>query len=176
MQTLVKQLKSEHGTTLIETAIGSAIMATALAGLLSMGALASTLTENHGHLDARTAEYAQDKLEQLLTLSYGDDQTDTRTFPAGDDDGSGLAIGGSADPDNPVNLYVDYLDVDGSLLESEDGEEPDGWFYKRVWQVAYPFSSTTLKQITVTATVKSGVGPLGKVPEATVSAFKSYPF
>ena len=37
-------------------------------GLLPLGVIATTTTENQGHLAARTTEYAQDKLEQLLAL------------------------------------------------------------------------------------------------------------
>ena len=59
-------LRAERGTTLIETTIASAILLVVMVGLLSMAALATTYTENHGHLEARTTEYAQDKMEQLL--------------------------------------------------------------------------------------------------------------
>ena len=87
----------------------------AVIGLLSMSALATMYTENHGHLEARTTEYAQDKMEQLCALSYGDAVTDTRSFPALNSGGSGLAVGGSSDPSAPVALYVDYLDQNGNL-------------------------------------------------------------
>jgi len=73
-----------------------------------------------------------------------------------------------------VDLYVDYLDVDGALLPSVGITPPDNWYYKRVWQVALP--STNLKQITVTATVKIAVGNIGRIPRATVSALKTFPF
>ena len=49
-------------------------------------------------------EYAQDKLEQLLALPYADATSDTRTFPAVGTGGSGLAVGGSYDVNNPVAL------------------------------------------------------------------------
>ena len=55
----------------------------ALVGLLSMASLATAITENQGHLGARTTEYAQDKMEQLLELTYGDAQSDTTVFPVG---------------------------------------------------------------------------------------------
>ncbi len=53
-------------------------------------------SENRGHLAARTAEYAQDKMEQLLVLSFADDTTDTRVFPANPAGGTGIEPGGSA--------------------------------------------------------------------------------
>jgi hypothetical protein len=71
------RLGSERGTTLLETAVASAILLIVLAGLLSMGAVATSITENDGHLAARTAESAQDKMEQLLSLKFGDEQSDT---------------------------------------------------------------------------------------------------
>ena len=37
-----------------------------------MGVVGMMTTENQGHLAARTTEYAQDKMEQLLVLAYGD--------------------------------------------------------------------------------------------------------
>ena len=61
-------------------------------GLLSMAALATVFTENHGHLEARTTEYAQDKMEQLLALVYTDGITDTTTFPATATGGTGMAF------------------------------------------------------------------------------------
>ena len=72
------------------------------AGVMPLALVAVKATENQGHLAARTTEYAQDKLEQLMALSYGDSVTDTRIFPSADVGGSGLTIGGSANPDAPV--------------------------------------------------------------------------
>lgn len=166
--------RSDSGLSLIEVVFALALLMIASLGLLPLGAIATTTTENQGHLMARATEYAQDKLEQLMALSYGDSTSDTRVFPATNTGGSGLVPGGSSDPDAPVALYVDYLDVDGTLLASVDTTAPDDWYYKRVWLVAVP--STNLKQITVTATVKSAVGSIGRIPRATVASLKTFPF
>src|SRR5580765_6135135 len=107
-----------------------------MVGLLSMAALATTYTENHGHLDARTAEYAQDKMEQLLALAFSDAVTDTIVFPAAVSGGSGLAVGGSSNTATPGNLYVDWLAADGSLLGGGT-TAPANWYYERVWEVCY---------------------------------------
>jgi hypothetical protein len=163
---------SERGTTLLETAVASAILLVVLAGLLSMGAVATSITENDGHLAARTAEYAQDKMEQLLSLKFGDEQSDTAFFPTATAGGTGLSAGGSSDPAAPAPGYVDYLDRDGNLLCPCEGE-PEDWFYKRVWKVEN--LSSTLKQVTVASTVSSAVAG-AFTPRATMTALKSHPF
>ena len=63
--------RTEAGFTLIETMIALVILVIVAAGVLPLGLIASSTSENQGHLMARTSEYAQDKLEQLLALSYG---------------------------------------------------------------------------------------------------------
>ena len=151
-----------------------AIMATLAAGLMAMAGVALTQSENQGHLAARTAEYAQDKMEQLLVLAYGDTATDTRVFPAAANGGTGLAVGGSANPAAPVNGYVDYLDPRGNLLSTAGaGGPPIGWFYKRVWQVTS--LTATLKEVRVTATVARGIGRQ-QTPSATLVTLKTFPF
>jgi hypothetical protein len=168
--------QSQTGLSLIETVFAVSLLMIASLGLLPRGAIATTTTENQGHLMARATEYSQDKLEQLLALSYGDVTSDTRVFPATNTGGTGLSFGGSSDPNAPVALYVDYLDVNGSLLASTGTTAPNNWYYKRVWAVSVPPGSANLKQITVTATVKSAVGSTGRVPRATVAALKTFPF
>jgi type II secretory pathway pseudopilin PulG len=168
--------RSEAGFSILETVIALSIMMVVALGLLPLGVIATTDTENQGHLMARATEYAQDKMEQLLSLSFGDTTSDTRVFPATDTGGTGLAIGGSSDPSAPVANYVDYLNIDGTLLASSVTTAPNNWFYKRVWQVSYVTGSTTLKQVTVTAIVKTAVGGRVRVPQATIASIKSYPF
>jgi prepilin-type N-terminal cleavage/methylation domain-containing protein len=167
--------RGQAGFTLIEVLIALGLLMIVAAGILPIGLLAVKTTENQGHLLARTTEYAQDKLEQLMSLAYGDSASDTRVFPATDLGGTGLTIGGSADPDAPVALYVDYLDRDGTLVPSVGVTAPDDWYYKRVWAITSPRAQ--LKQITVTAVVRSAVASgIGGVPRATVSVLKTSPF
>jgi prepilin-type N-terminal cleavage/methylation domain-containing protein len=165
---------AERGFSLLEVMIALSILMIVALGLLPLGVIATNGTENQGHLVARCTEYAQDKLEQLLVLTYGDSVTDTRFFPAQPSGGTGLAIGGSSTPATPVALYVDYLDVDGTLIPSSGTTPPSGWFYKRVWGVTQ--EAANLKRVTVTAIVRSSVGGGQVVPQATVVALKSYPF
>jgi len=167
-------LRSEKGTTLIETTIAAAILIVVVAGVMSLVTLATSITENEGHLAARTAEYAQDKMEQLLALAYSDSISDTTVIPTSNSGGSGLAVGGGQSTTAPVAQYVDYLQQDGTPLCPCTGTTaPAGWFYMRVWQVTSP--STNLKQITVVTTVASTVGH-ATLAKATVTSLKTSPF
>jgi hypothetical protein len=123
----VRRLRDERGTTLIETTIACGILLVTMAGLMSMGTIATMHTENQGHLAPRTAEYAQDKMEQLLALAYTDQFSDTVAFPAVESGGAGLSIGGSTNTAAPVNGYVDWLANDGSLLGG-GAAAPAKWF------------------------------------------------
>ena len=174
MCTMKLQARSERGTTLIETAVATAILLVTTAGLMAAISVVSAITENQGHLSARTAEYAQDKMEQLLALAYGNTVSDTTAIPTAINGGTGLAVGGSSDPAAPVAQYFDYLGVDGTpLCPCVGTTAPAGWFFERVWQVSSP--SANLKQITVTSTVsRSLAGAI--IPKSTVTALKSSPF
>jgi hypothetical protein len=169
---LLPRLGDEDGTTLIETSIACGILFVTLAGLMSMGTIATMHTENQGHLAPRTTEYAQDKMEQLLALAYTDATTNTVVFPAVSPGGTGLAVGGSVNTAAPVNLYVDWLANDGSLLGGGTAQ-PAGWFYERVWQITSPGAG--LKQVTVAVTVRSAIGGF-MLPKSTVAAIKSSVF
>ena len=167
------QLKSDNGSSLVETLVALAILATIGSGLMAMAGLALTRSENQGHLAARTAEYAQDKMEQLLVLSFGDDTSDTRVFPANAAGGTGIAAGGNASPAAPVLGYADYLDARGNLLASNTANPPAGWYYQRVWEVTD--LSPTLKRITVTAIVARSIGRTVR-PSAKLVSLKTFPF
>ena len=169
---MTPRFKSETGLTLIETTIATAMLLVAMVGLLSMAALATVYTENHGHLEARTTEYAQDKMEQLLALAYTDTASNTVVFPAASSGGSGLTVGGSVNTSAPVNAYVDWLGPDGGLLGGGTAA-PNGWFYERAWQITSP--SAGIKQITVTVTVRSSVGGTLR-PKSSVVAVKAWQF
>lgn len=175
----------QGGMSLLETIIAMSVLLIATVGIMSMALVATSTTENQGHLAARCTEYAQDKMEQLISLSYGDgdgafappNASDTTVFPAASTGGTGLAVGGSSNPSAPVNQYVDYLDLSGTPLGG-GSTAPANWYYIRVWQISQPAGTTNLKQITVTTTVRAGVGSsgIGALPKSTVSTLKSSPF
>ncbi len=180
----------ERGFSLVETMVALGLLLVVAGGVLPLALLTFKISENHGHLMARATEYAEDKLEQLMALSYGDVVTDTRTFPAGATGGTGLTPGGGLISTAPVDKYVDYLTIDGGLLASTGGVAPADWYYQRVWRVEEIGAADTarcpvsvsaaqkcLKRITVTATVRrSAQGGAGVIPRSTITALKSYPF
>ena len=183
----MRSIRDESGTTIIEVVIASAILVTLMAGLMSLGGLAISTTENQGHLAARTTEYAQDKMEQLLALTYPDSTSDTRAFPAVSSGGTGLTPGGSSTASSPVALYVDYLDENGNLCGSTGAAcvaptgttPPAGWFYQRLWRIDDSTTDATLpvdlKRITVTATIARGFGGAMKA-SSTLVVLKANPF
>jgi type II secretory pathway pseudopilin PulG len=184
-----KVRNGQAGLTLIETVIALGILLVAAAGVMGLATIALCTTENQGHLMARTAEYAQDKMEQLLALSYCDSDSDTTVMPTVKGTGQGLAgcpsppasaatgsggVGGSSSPSAPVAGYVDYLDANGNLVAAGSN-----WEYIRVWKVELlspAGAPNTLKRITVTAKVKAGAGGSAVMPKSTVTALKTYPF
>ena len=191
IKTRFRRSKSEAGMSLLETVIALAVLLIVAAGVMGLGAVAMVTTENQGHLMARTAEYAQDKMEQLLALKYCDATSDTTVLPTNPAGGQGLAgcaaplnnngtgVGGNANPSAPVAGYVDYLDNAGNLLVAgSGGAAPTGWKYARAWQVSSANTSNTLKRITVTVTVSSAIGggTAASLPQSTVTSLKAYPF
>ena len=167
---MLKNRKSQTGMSLVETMIALGLLLVVAAGVLSLGGIALATTENQGHLAARTAEYAQDKMEQLLALRYSDNKTDTTVFPAVTGPGLGLTPGGSLNPNAPVAGYADYLDTFGNVVGAGAN-----WEYIRVWLVAEN-ATQTLKTVSVLSRVRAGVGQPQLLPQSTVVALKSSPF
>jgi hypothetical protein len=86
-------------------------------------------------------------------------------------------LGGSINPAAPLTGYVDYLDINGNPLGG-GATAPANWYYIRVWQIATPAGSTNVKQITVTAKVRFGIGSrgIGQLAQSTVTTLKVSPF
>jgi len=179
-----KSPSREAGMTLLETVIALGMLLVVSTGVLALGSVAMSMTENQGHLMARTAEYAQDKMEQLLALKFCDATSNTTVLPTNPSGGQGLAgcaaplnnngtgTGGSSNPATPVAGFVDYLDSSGNLLTGAGG----GWKYMRVWQISSANATNTVKQITITVKVSSALGGTTALPQTTLTALKTYPF
>jgi type II secretory pathway pseudopilin PulG len=173
----IRKRRRQGGSTLIETMVATALMLVVSAGVMALAATSLATSENQGHLAARTSEYCQDKLEQLLALSFNDSTSNTTTIPTSASGGTGLTIGGSSSPGSPVTGYVDYLDITGNILTVSGNTAPSGWYYVRVWSIAAgPAGATNSKLITVTTQVDAPIGAAGAVPQSTVAALKVNPF
>ena len=187
----IRKGRSQIGSSLLEAVIASALVITVAAGVMTLTVTALTATENQGHLEARTAEYAQDKIEQLMALGYCDASSNTTHVPTVATGGTGLAgcpvplaspatgtgLGGSSNVSSPVSGYVDYLDNSGNLLTSNGGAQPAGAYYIRAWQIsAGPGGVTSMKQIAVTTQALEEVGSGGSHPQTVVVTLKVYPF
>jgi hypothetical protein len=187
-KTLSRSRKSQAGMSLMETMVALGMLLVVASGVMGLAAVAVSTTETQGHLAARTAEYGQDKMEQLLGLAFCDGGTtgtagsDTTVFPAVFGAGTGLAgcsdmvagvplAGGGLSTTAPTAGYVDYLDASGNLVAAAAN-----WEYIRVWQITVPAGTTGLKQISVLAQARRSVGNNGLVPQSTVVALKTFPF
>lgn len=169
-----RKTKSQAGVSLIETMIALGLLLVAAAGILTMATVAMSTTETQGHLAARTAEYGQDKMEQLLALLYNDINTDTTVFPAVSNPGvgQGLTVGGGLNPNAPVVGYSDYVDAAGNPVAAAAN-----WSYIRVWQITQ--AAPNMKQISVLTQVRHSIGyssQAGILPTSTVTSLKSSPF
>jgi Tfp pilus assembly protein PilV len=165
---------NETGVTMIETLVAAAILLIAAAGVLSLFPTVIAQNETQGDLATRTTEYSQDKMEQLLALSFNDAATDTTVYPPTSTGGTGLggtmaasATVGAVPPTAPLNKYVDYLDRNGNLVTSSSGAE-----YTRQWSISTD-STATLKTITVVTTAIVSKSPQGVAPSCTVVCIKS---
>src|SRR5215471_932040 len=152
--------KSQAGISLIETMIALGLLMIAAAGIMTMATVAMSTTESQGHLAARTAEYAQDKMEQLLALRYLDTCTDTTVFPAvvNCGVGTGLTVGGGLNPNAPVAGYSDYVDASGNPVAVAAN-----WQYIRVWQISNPPGTANLIQVSVLTQVRRAIGTGNKL-------------
>ena len=186
-QSCPTRTSAEAGMTLVETVIALAVLLIVAAGLMGLAVVAITTTENQGHLATRTAEYAQDKMEQLMSLKYGDDESDTISVDCvlylvddACDTAAGLARGGSLDFTAPANNYVDYLDREGNPLGG-GAAPPAAWFYQRVWLIEDVNDDATLpvdiKRITVSCRTRYTVTmQSGDQLAATLVTLKASPF
>jgi Tfp pilus assembly protein PilV len=133
----------------------------------TMGVFGVAVQQNssQGEYATRTTEYAQDKMEQLISLNFNDSTTNTTVYPPGSN-GTGLggAMAGSTtvggtNTSSPVSGYVDYLTMGGALQTSATGA-----FYVRQWSITTDSTGnmktvTVLTKALVTSKSSSGVAP-----------------
>jgi type II secretory pathway pseudopilin PulG len=188
--------QSERGVTLVETLVAALVLIIVVVGLLPVFVFGIQTTNTQGDVATRTTEYAQDKMEQLLSLDkinltsdgFNDGVADTTQFPTAINGVNGAvstctgAAGficglggtmaasssiGSIPPAAPVTFFVDYLDINGNLLTSSTGA-----YYTRQWKVDTD-STATMKTITIVASSLQAVGVKGIAPSATLVCVKA---
>jgi len=173
MNTKTNRVPDVKGFSLVEVMVAMLILLISLGALLSMFTLAVGDNANQGESATRTTEFAQDKMEQLLALSFTDGSTDTTVFPPATTGGTGLGgtmaasstVGGT-NPAAPVASYVDYLSPAGALLTSSSGA-----FYAREWSISTD-STAKLKTVTVFVRALKSLGP-GATPSTTLVCIKT---
>ena len=138
------RLSRESGVTLIETMIATVILLVGVIALMRLMAVAIGQNLSQGDVQTRVSEYCEDKMEQLMALSYSDVSSNTTVFPPTTTGGVGLTVGGSSSLASPVAGYSDYLDISGNLLSSSTGA-----YYQRAWSISQNVAGN-LKTITVT--------------------------
>jgi len=154
--------------------VAVAILLVGIVGVMSLFTVAAGQNKSQGEIATRTTEYCQDKMEQLLALSFADGATNTTVYPPQTSGGTGLGgnmavnttVGGT-DPASRVSGYLDYLDANGNLLTSSAGA-----FYVRLWSISTD-STGTLKTITVRTEAASAAGAGGMAPATTLVCIKS---
>jgi len=165
--------RRQRGFSLIEVMIAMAVLLIAMAGFFGAFTMAVGQTASQGEDATRTTEYAQDKIEQLMALSFADGATNTTVYPPGATGGTGMGgtmaasttVGG-INSAAPVTGYVDYLNSAGTLLTSSTGA-----FYRRQWTITTD-ASATLKTITVFSSAMKSVAP-GPLPSTTLVCLKT---
>jgi len=165
--------KRQRGVSLLETLIATAILLVGVAGVMSLLGFSVLQNANQGENATRTTEYAQDKMESLLALSYNDSASDTRTYPTATTGGSGLggsmaasATVGGVDISSPVTNFVDYVNTQGTVSSSSTNAA-----YIRVWRITTD-STARVKTITVVAAAMSTTGASFAAAQTRLSCYK----
>ncbi len=135
---------SERGVTLVETMIAILVAFIAMAGIGAAVFRASVSNKNQGTEQARLTVLAQEKMEELLRLSYGDVSTNTTLisdtgWAKGLTAGGGTAMLPDTDPSGECAAasaqgYVDFLNLDGVPLQGTCASA-DGAPYQRRWMI-----------------------------------------
>ncbi len=166
----------ERGSSLVEMMIASLVLLMGIVPLAGVFSVAVATNSGRGDIATRTTLNAQDKMEQLLALSFADGSSNTTVYPTDTTGGAGgtglggvmagsLTVGG-VNPAAPVASYVDYLTFQGVLQTTAPGA-----MYRRQWSISTD-ATGNLKTITVLVTVVAWTGQ-GSPPSTTLVCMKS---
>jgi Tfp pilus assembly protein PilV len=159
----------QRGITLVETMIACVVLLVGFVGTMSLFSVAVVRNSTKGEIGTLVTEYAQDKMEQMMALSYSDATSNTTVYPSQATGGTGLGgvmagnqTIGSVDSSAPAAGYVDYLDRSGDLLTSSTGA-----YFIRQWSITTN-AAGNLKTITVLARAAYLPSLQGAPPAVTV--------
>lgn len=173
---------SERGVTLVETMIAVLVAFVVMASLGAVIFSAMVANKDQGTEVTRMTALAQEKVEQLGRLAYGDTTTNTTLIS---DTGWSIGLTGSSSTDltqlsacpasGSANVgYVDFLDNTGQPLPGVCSTIlATNWGYQRRWQVTTVSGVTGLKQITVAVYSRNAVNAGGGTPVITLTTLKS---
>jgi Tfp pilus assembly protein PilV len=154
--------KDERGFTILEAMVASFIMLIGISGLMALFVVAAAKNAGKGDQATRTTEYAQDKMEQLLALSYNATTSGTVGSTTLPNSGVGLSPGGSVTPGSVVTGYVDYVNPAATSTTDGISTTATGAIYTRQWLIATDTSvvnGTVRNTKTITVAVTSNVSP-----------------
>jgi Tfp pilus assembly protein PilV len=160
---------NERGFSILEALIASMVLLIGISGLMALFVVAAAKNAGQGNQATRCTEYAQDKMEQLLALQYGDASSNvvgSVTSPTGGPGLSGTAgtTVGSVVPASPVTSYVDYVNKNDTTDPDGISGTASGAQYMREWSIQTN-AANTVKTITVyvqaqfTADVSQSLAP-----------------
>ena len=183
--------RSEHGVSLIETMTAVFIALFAVFGMGTLIAQVAATTKNQGTEATQAIIFAQDKMENLLSLNFTNCNLPSASQPAtcnttGISDSTwaqGLLAGGLTDPEQMMCPttglavgYADFLDHSGSPISgaSCDTIMSADIAYVRQWQITdLPSVGQPMKQITVSVYTRNATSELGGTPIVVLTSVLS---
>jgi prepilin-type N-terminal cleavage/methylation domain-containing protein len=165
--------RNAAGFSLLEVMVATSLLATALVALAQMFAI-STRSNIGSRNSTYAAVLAQQKMEELKSLSWGFDQnglpisdiaTDTTQTPEPPVGGTGLSPSPSTSLQENTNGWVDYIDAYGNKLGTGDHAPVNAIDHRR-WSVS-PLptnpNNTLVIQVLVSRVKDRGVADQGSV-------------
>jgi Tfp pilus assembly protein PilV len=166
-----KGKKNERGFSILEAVFASFIMIVGIGGLMALFTIAAVKNAGQGDQATRCTEYAQDKMEQLLALSYSDVASNVVGATTQSTGGVGLTTTSTCNltPASPTTNYVDYVST-GELVSGSSA----GALYVREWCVQSNANNTKTITVTVTSlfTATLNTGLQSMFPSTTLIAVK----
>ena len=174
--------RNSRGVTLVETMMAVLVAFIAMASVGAVVFSSMVANKNQGTETTRLTALTQEKMEQLVRLTYSDTTTNTTLITD-----TGWAIG--LTPNSSTDLtqlvdcpaagsddigYVDFLDNNAQPLSGACAPAIAGGFgYVRRWKITTVSGVTGLKQVTVVVYALNAVQAGGPKPWVSLTTLKS---